>query len=118
MSKEQLIADAKIALSAAQDGVLGDLVDKAQAEVPPVDGGPSEADIQARIDAALAEQVALDAQALAEAKAQGDAALASLQSQLDVLALKEGQEASVIAGLQASIVSIQGALDALHALFP
>lgn len=118
MSKEQLIADAKVALSAAQDGVLGDLVDKAQAEVPPADNGPSEADIQARIDAALAAQAAADAQALADAKAQGDAAIAVIQAQLDALSLKEGQEASVIAGLQSSIVSIQGALDALHALFP
>lgn len=138
MSKEQLLADAKAELSAKRDSVesevLAALIDKAQAEVVPADGGPSEAEIQARIDAGKAEQKALDDQALVDALAADEVLdqakidelnglISALQTEMaakqvehDALALKEGVEASQLAAIKSSQAQIQAVADYLGSL--
>lgn len=131
MSKDQIVSDAVAALQAGEVTVLGGVYDSSFAEgvasVPPPDAGE-----QAKIDAAVAAAVAplnqqisdlgakdaSDLQAAADAKVASDAAIASLQQQLSDLASAKGIEDGVIAGLQSSISSIQGALASLQALFP
>ncbi len=98
-------------LGLAYDGGFTDGV----ASVPVGTGGGFQ---QSDIDAAVAAAQAVDAQALSDAKAVSDAALADLQSKLDTLAAKEGQEAGVIAGLQGSLQAIKDAEAALQSLFP
>ena len=118
MSKEQIVADGVAGIQAGQVQVLSDqlglVYDAAALEQKASDGTLSQADV----DAAVAAAQAVDAQALAAAQAASDAALAELQGQLTALSLKEGQEASVIAGLQASKDALAAALATLAGLFP
>lgn len=132
MSRDQIISDALAAISAGQAQVLSDAVsaavDQSAIEQKASDGTLSQADVDAAVAAAVAplnQQIsdlqvkdAADVQAAVDAKAAGDAAVAALQVQFDDLKSAKDVEDGVIAGLNASIVSIQGALDALHALFP
>lgn len=118
MSKVDIVSAGVAAIQVGQTQVLTDqlgvVYDAAALEQKASDGTLSQADL----DAAVAAAQAVDAQALADAKAASDAALAGLQSQLSVLATKEGQEASVIAGLQASKDALAAALATLAGLFP
>jgi hypothetical protein len=133
MSKEQIVADAISAIQAGQLQVmsdqLGQVYDKAQSEAQPSQPGPSDEEIQKRIDDAvaakqveddqkLAEQKALDDQALADAKSAADAAMADLQKKFDDLAGKEMGEKSLIDGLQGSIDALKDVLAKLQAIFP
>lgn len=88
-------------------------------------GGFQQSDIDAAVAAAqavdaaaLAASQAADAQTALDAKTQSDAAIADLQSQFNTLAAKEGQESSVITGLQGALSQIQSAQAILAALFP
>lgn len=132
MSREQIISDALSAISAGQSQVLVDAVsaavDQSAIEQKASDGTLSQGDVDAAVAAAVAPLMvqisdlqamdAVDKQAVIDVKAQGDAALADLQSQFDAIKAAKDVEDGVISSLNASIVSIQGALDALHALFP
>lgn len=124
MAKSDVVAAAVAAVQAGELQVLNDqfssVYDQAVASVPPAD-----AEEQAKIDAAVAAAVAPLNQQLVDLQVKDDAdvkagqdALAILQSSFDALSVKEGQESQVVAGLQASIASIQGALDSLKVLFP
>jgi hypothetical protein len=123
MSKEQVLADAKVAFAQKQDEVLsqvlGDVFDKAQAEVPPSQGGFSQADIDKAVaDAVAALQAKDDAdvKALADAHAEADAAIADLKGQLDAAVKSKQAEDSVVQGLQAKADEIQKLIDALRGL--
>jgi hypothetical protein len=132
MSRDQIIADALSAIQAGQAQVLSDsvsaAVDASALEQKSSDGTLSQSDVDAAVAAAVAplnQQLsdlsakdALDMQAAVDAKAAGDASVAAIQAQLDSLSAAKSVEDGVIAGLNSSIASIQGALDALHALFP
>ncbi len=118
MAKADVVAAAVAAVQAGEVQVLNDqfgsVYDAAALEQKASDGTLSQADL----DAAVAAVKEVDAQALAAAQAAGDAALADLQSQLTALSLKEGQEASVIAGLQSAKDALAAALATLSGLFP
>lgn len=118
MSKVDVVAAGVAAIQSGQAQVLTDqlglVYDAAALEQKASDGTLSQADV----DAAVAAAQAVDAKALADAQAAGALALADLQSKMDALAAKEGQEASVIAGLQAAKDQLAAALAALSALFP
>lgn len=132
MSKEQIVSDAKMSFVTGQDKILNDVMgsvyDQAAIEQKAADGTLSQSDLDAAVAAAVAPlndqivaltaQDELDKQAAVDAKAMGDAAVAAIQAQFDELKASKDVEDGVIANLNASMASIQGALDALHALFP
>lgn len=132
MSRDQILSDALSAISAGQAQVLsssiGQALDAMALEQKASDGTLSQGDLDKAVADAVAplnQQIsdlqvldAADKQAILDAKAAGDAALASLQGQFDSLKASKDVEDGVISGLNDSIVKIQGALDALHALFP
>lgn len=125
--RDDVVAAGVAAVQAGEIAVLSAELGKAFDSGEAIGTGPgfTQADIDAAVKLAqdadavvLAAAQAADAQALADAKVVADAALAALQAQLDVLVLKEGAEASVIAGLQNSKAQIEAALAALASLFP
>lgn len=132
MSKEQIVSDAKMSFVTGQDKILNDVMgsvyDQAAIEQKAADGTLSQSDLDAAVAAAvgplndqivaLTAQDEADKQAAVDAKAMGDAAVAAIQAQFDELKASKDVEDGVIANLNASMASIQGALDALHALFP
>ena len=122
MSKEQVIADAKASFALAEDQILGQVFDQAQAEVPVGGGGFTQADIDNAVAAAVAPiQAQLDAQLAKdiedEANIQaGKDALAALQAQFDLLASKEALEAGTLADLQLAKDKLQKVLSDLMSI--
>lgn len=126
VAKEDVVAAGIAAIQAGEVQVYTDALGGAydggfvdgKASNPVTDVGPSEEQIQARINEAVSAAQAVDAQALADAQALKDAAYADLQKKFDDLSLKEGQESGVIAGLQGSLQAIKDAEASLQSLFP
>lgn len=129
MAKEDVVSAAVQAIQQGELQVLtdqlGSVWDQGVASVPPVSG-----DVQAQIDAAvqaavgplndqivqLQAQDAADVQAAVDAKAQSDAALASLQGQLDSVSAAKLVDDQIIVGLQQSVSSIRALADQLAAI--
>lgn len=113
VAKEDVVQAGFAAIQAADEQVLkeelGKAYDAGLAEAPAV-GGFQQADIDAAVQAAKDA----DAQTLAGVQAQFDA----MKVEHEALIAKEGQEASVIAGLQASLEKIKAAEALLAGLFP
>lgn len=118
MGKVEAVAAMIAAVQAGQAQAMSDaggaLYDQAALDQKGIDGSFSQADI----DKAVADAQAVDAKAMADAKAASDAALVDLQGKLDALAAKEGQEAGVIKGLQASKDALAAALKTISDLLP
>ncbi|MES1988408.1 MAG: hypothetical protein V4440_10315 [Pseudomonadota bacterium] len=116
MAKADVVAAAVAAVQQGEAQVLADqfgsVFDQAEAQ------GTGPGFTQADIDAAVASAQGIDAQALADAKAASDAAMATLQAQLDDATAKKNADESVIAGLQSSADKLQAAVDLIHSLFP
>ena len=118
MAKQDVVSAGVAAIQAADAQALTDQLgiayDAGATDQKASDGSFTQADI----DKAVASAQAVDATAMAAAKAASDSAIADLQTQLSALSTKEGQEAGVIASLQSSVKNIQDALAALMALVP
>lgn len=102
---------------------------QAMSAANPGDGGGSTDPLQAQLDAAnalvaqlqsqlsdLTTKDAADVQAAVDAKAAGDAAVATVQGQLDALSAKEAPEAATIANLQQAFASLQSVVAVLAGL--
>lgn len=138
MSKEQVIADAKALLAAAEDQAFGQVYDQAQAEMPSGGGGFTQADIDAAVAAAvqpLSDQIlGLQAQVQADAdkdvqdeakiKELGDALvaaqslLAEKQAEFDALALKEGEESAALKTVREGLEKYKQIVAILESLQP
>ncbi len=125
MSKEQIVADAIVAITAGQASVLSDAigaaVDASAAEQKGADGTLSQADVDAAVAKAVLDTQAADAEAIVAAQS-GMAALQvsfdALKSSDDALVAKEGQESAAILGLQDSLKAAQEAIAKVFAAFP
>ena len=100
-------------LQALTDG-LGVCYDQGALDQKASDGTLTQADL----DKAVADAKAADAVILAQAQADGQAALAVVQQQLTDMTSKEKVEEGVISGLQTAVTQAQAALAAIAALFP
>lgn len=122
MNKEQVISDAKASFASGQDQVLtevlGSVYDQALAEGGGTVSGPSEEEIQGRIDAAVSEALAAD-EIVDQAKIDElnamisglHAEMAAKQVEHDALVLKEGVEAAQLESIKASKAQLQGVVD-------
>ncbi len=123
MAKADVVAAAVAAVQAGQVQVLNDQFSSVFDQAEAIGTGPgfTQADIDAAVKAAVdplnasLAQDQVDEQALKDANAAASDAMAALQKQFDDLSVKEAPEASLIASLQSSKVSLQAALDALNA---
>ncbi len=125
--RDDVVAAGVAAVQAGEVAVLSAELGKAFDSGEAIGTGPGftqadiDAAVQAKVDAdalVLAQSQADDKAAFDAAKEVADLALAELQKKFDDLSLKEGSEASVIAGLQSSKAQIEAALAALAGLFP
>lgn len=128
--KEDVVKSGVEGVAAGQAQVLVDqmgmVYDQAYAEGKAAEGGGGLS--QADVDKAVADQKAIDDQALSDAHAEADAALADVQSkmadlqkQLDDMTAKDVVDAAAAASaadLAKSVAAMQTALDAIKALFP
>lgn len=130
MAKADVVAAAVAAVQSGEAQVLSDQFGSVfdQAEAQGSGPGFTQADIDAAVKAASdplnAQVAALQAQDAADVAA-GQQALAQLQTvkdglqaQFDTLSAKEGQESSVITGLQGSLAQMQNVVAILQALAP
>lgn len=128
VSKEQIVIDAKAALAAGQDQlmteVMGQVYDLAQSEVVTGPGGPTEEEIQARIDLAVSEALAADAvldqvqiDELTGMIAGLQGQMAELQAQYDALVIKEGESSAAVEKLKTAKDQLQSVVDYLSGLF-
>lgn len=126
MAKSDVVAAQKAAVLAGQDAALEAgleaCYDQGAVDQKASDGTLTQADVDAAVKAAvdpLNAQIAADAQALADAQSQAQAAMADLQGKLDAMTAKEQSEEAIVQGLQSSAAAMQSALDALKAIiFP
>lgn len=130
MDLTQRVSDAKVALVAAQDSVLTqvltDLANNAANDQKASDGTFGQADIDAAVAAAVgplnAQITALQAQDASDIQAGKDAvsavqaAMDALQAQYSALAAKESTEAGTLQGLVGSISALQGVVAVLQGL--
>lgn len=130
MAKADVVAAAVSAVQAGQLQVLNDQFGSVfdQAEAQGTGPGFTQADIDAAVKAAsdplnaqiaaITAQDAADVAAGQQALSVLQAAKDALQAQFDTLSAKEGQESSVITGLQGSLSQIQNVVAILQALAP
>jgi hypothetical protein len=105
MAKIDVVQAAKDAMAAAQDSALGGCYDSAFAEgVASVPANPPGSLSQADVDAAVAKAQADDVVAM-------NAAVAAVQSQLDAMSAKDNADVASIAALQAKIDQIKALLN-------
>lgn len=135
MSKDQIVSDAKSSLIAGQDAVLsqviGDVYDKAVAEVPPAPGGFTQADIDSAVSAAtapLTEQITAltsddeaDKAKIAEEAAQIDtlnSTVEDLGKQISDLTAKLEKDDKIVLGFKNSLSKLQAVVAALQEIQP
>lgn len=133
MAKADVVAAGIAALAQAESDAFGVAYDSSFAEgvasVPVgTGGGFQQSDIDAAVAAAIAPlnqsisdltaKDALDAQAAIDAKAQGDAALASMKAEMDALSAKEGIEAQTLQNLSSAYGQLQQVVSVLAGLQP
>lgn len=118
MNKEEAIAQFDADIAAAKSNLYQAGADS----VPQSPGGPSEEEIQGRIDeavkSALDADSVLDAEEIAKLQAEAQSKLDALMAEFSSLQAKEQLEAQAVQGLQGSVASLQSVLDALKALLP
>lgn len=131
MSRDEIVSKALSDISTGQAQVLADAigaaVDQSAIEQKASDGTLNQGDLDAAVASAVAAAVAplndqiaaLTAQDAADVQAGKDALAAlsavkdALQAQFDSLSVKEGQEASVISGLQGSLEQMKNVVSLL-----
>jgi vacuolar-type H+-ATPase subunit I/STV1 len=121
--KAKILADQDLALQVGLEATYDAGVSEGVASVPTEGGGPSEEEIQARIDAAVSQALASDEVSdqahLDELGAMITGLqeqISTLQSEHDALVLKEGAEAQALEQLKASKAQLQAVVEFLSSL--
>lgn len=111
MTKDESVSAGLAAIQAAQNDALGKCYDDGAASVQ-VGGGLSQADI----DAAVAQAKAQDAEMLSAAMGEAQVTIDGLNAHIVEVEAKEASESAIVLGLKAKAEEFQAALDKIKAL--